>query len=137
MKTYNIERLIIYLSFILNFPSVITAVSPLGLKAVPLKVPVIILVDETKLCMVNEKGFSGRLIKISLEELSTADCELILLSSEPYPFKQKHVKALQEQLPDKKIILVDGEMFSWYGSRLVNAASYFQQLQTHALSLVR
>jgi ABC-type Fe3+-hydroxamate transport system substrate-binding protein len=66
--------------------------------------------------------------EISLEELSTADCQLILLSSEPYPFKQKHLKALQEQLPGKKIILVDGEMFSWYGSRLLKAPAYFTHL---------
>ncbi len=55
-------------------------------------------------------------------------CELLLLSSEPYPFKQKHIDELQQQLPDTKIILVDGEMFSWYGSRLLHAPAYFKRL---------
>jgi ABC-type Fe3+-hydroxamate transport system substrate-binding protein len=66
---------------------------------------------------------------ISMEELRTANCELLLLSSEPYPFKQKHVDELQRQLPDTKILLVDGELFSWYGSRMQYAPAYFNQLR--------
>lgn len=54
--------------------------------------------------------------------------ELVLLSSEPYPFKEKHVAKFQEKFPTSKIILVDGEFFSWYGSRLRNAPHYFQML---------
>lgn len=66
--------------------------------------------------------------EITLNELFTANCQLILLSSEPFPFKQKHIVELRQQLPGKKIMLVDGEMFSWYGSRLLHAAGYFQKL---------
>jgi len=66
--------------------------------------------------------------EINIEELKALDCELLLLSSEPYPFKQKHIDELQEQLPACKIVLVDGEMFSWYGSRMLYAAGYFKQL---------
>ncbi|MEJ7675156.1 MAG: helical backbone metal receptor [Chitinophagaceae bacterium] len=40
--------------------------------------------------------------EISLEELKTANCQLILLSSEPYPFNQKNVDQLQKLLPGKK-----------------------------------
>ena len=54
--------------------------------------------------------------------------ELILLSSEPYPFKTNHVDALQALLPRAKIVLVDGEMFSWYGSRMLLAPQYFNSL---------
>lgn len=57
------------------------------------------------------------------------NCELILLSSEPYPFKEKHLKEMELQIPGAKIILADGEMFSWYGSRLLRAADYFKVLQ--------
>jgi ABC-type Fe3+-hydroxamate transport system substrate-binding protein len=64
----------------------------------------------------------------SIEEIKNFLPEFIFLSSEPYPFKQKHVEKLQTQLPDCKIILVDGEMFSWYGSRLILAADYFKKL---------
>lgn len=64
----------------------------------------------------------------SVEELRQMQCEVLLLSSEPFPFAAKHVAALQPLLPHTKICLVDGEMFSWYGSRLVKAAQYFERL---------
>jgi ABC-type Fe3+-hydroxamate transport system substrate-binding protein len=67
--------------------------------------------------------------EVTVEELKIANCQLLLLSSEPFPFKQKHIDQLQPLLPHTKIILVDGEMFSWYGSRLVNAPRYFKELQ--------
>lgn len=54
--------------------------------------------------------------------------EVILLSSEPFPFAEKHVDELQAICPQATIELVDGEMFSWYGSRLQYAPAYFQQL---------
>ena len=57
-----------------------------------------------------------------------AKCELVLLSSEPYPFTQLHIKEIQEQLPNAKILLVDGEYFSWYGSKMMNAPKYFNEL---------
>ena len=66
--------------------------------------------------------------QVTIEELHNANCQLLLLSTEPYPFKQKHIDELQVQLPDTKIILADGEFFSWYGSRLLMAPSYFKQL---------
>ena len=66
--------------------------------------------------------------EINIEQLKAFDCKLLLLSSEPYPFKQKHIDELQPLLPGIKIILVDGEMFSWYGSRLKYAPAYFKQL---------
>jgi ABC-type Fe3+-hydroxamate transport system substrate-binding protein len=67
--------------------------------------------------------------EITIEDLNQANCEILLLSSEPYPFKQKHIDHIQKQLPGAKILLVDGEAFSWYGSRLLHAADYFQELQ--------
>lgn len=55
--------------------------------------------------------------------------ELILLSSEPYPFKTKHALELNIIAPKAKVVLVDGEYFSWYGSRLINAFTYFKTLR--------
>jgi ABC-type Fe3+-hydroxamate transport system substrate-binding protein len=65
--------------------------------------------------------------EISTAEMKAANPEIVLLSSEPYPFKQKHIDALQQHLPNAKILLVDGEMFSWYGSRLIKTAKYFKE----------
>ncbi len=53
----------------------------------------------------------------------------IFLSSEPYPFKESHVKELTKVFPDSKIVLVDGEYFTWYGSRLEGAPKYFTELR--------
>ncbi len=66
--------------------------------------------------------------EISISQLSSLNCELIMLSSEPFPFKQKHVDELQTLTPSTKILLVNGEMFSWYGSRLQHAPQYFSYL---------
>ena len=78
----------------------------------------------------NMFGHESRYPKIEIEQLQSSSlrCELLLLSSEPYPFKQKHVDELQQMMPNTKILLVDGEMFSWYGSRLLHAPTYFQSL---------
>ena len=63
--------------------------------------------------------------ELSTKEIQSLSPEVVLLSSEPYPFKEKHISKLQELLPKASIKLVDGEMFSWYGSRLTLAAVYF------------
>ncbi|RZJ82038.1 MAG: cobalamin-binding protein [Flavobacterium sp.] len=71
----------------------------------------------------------SRYPELQLANLSTLNPKLVFLSSEPYPFKQKHIDEIQSVLPDAKIMLVDGEMFSWYGSRLVKAVNYLFHLQ--------
>lgn len=66
---------------------------------------------------------------ITLEKLKYLNPQLILLSSEPYPFGDKHIEEIQAAIPNVEIKLVDGEMFSWYGSRLVKAVQYFFEFQ--------
>jgi len=73
-------------------------------------------------------GDHNRYPEIGVEAIRQKNCELLLLSSEPYPFKENHIAELQQQLSGTSIILVDGEMFSWYGSRLLEAPGYFGQL---------
>ena len=65
----------------------------------------------------------------SISELLFLNCNLLFLSSEPYPFKQKHIDELQAYLPQTRILLVDGEAFSWYGSRLLHTPVYLEQLK--------
>jgi len=65
---------------------------------------------------------------VTIEDLSQSNCQLLLLSSEPYPFQQKHIDEIQHHLPGTRIILADGEMFSWYGSRLLHTPHYCKQL---------
>ncbi len=85
--------------------------------------------------MLKKAGFqntfetASRYPAISLDDIRRNGCDVVLLSSEPYPFKEKHIQELQDALPGTRIVLVDGEMFSWYGSRLLLAADYFQTLR--------
>lgn len=60
-------------------------------------------------------------------EIQKLNPDLIFLSTEPYPFKTDHIPELKE-ISDAQIIIVDGEMFSWYGSRLQLAPGYFNRL---------
>lgn len=73
--------------------------------------------------------------EIDLKSLKAKKCALILLSSEPYPFKEKQQKEMEELVPGVPVLLVDGEMFSWYGSRLCIAADYFENLNRQIISL--
>ncbi len=65
---------------------------------------------------------------ITAQELAEAGPELLLLSSEPYPFQEKHIKEFNAILPGTPVRIVDGEYFSWYGSRLLRAPDYFNGL---------
>lgn len=89
--------------------------------------------------MLTEAGFVNvfagreRYPEISLEALSEARPEVILLSSEPYPFAEKHFDVFREACPGAQIRLADGEFFSWYGSRLRGAPAYFAALRNAVL----
>ncbi len=54
--------------------------------------------------------------------------ERVFLSSEPFPFKETHRQELQNILPHARIEFVDGELFSWYGSRMLKMPSYWKSL---------
>jgi len=82
--------------------------------------------------ILSETGFENlfkdqkRYPEIELEDL--AEAEVIMLSSEPFPFKEKHILELKKHYPDKKIIIVDGEAFSWYGTHIAKCEDYFKKL---------
>lgn len=76
----------------------------------------------------NHYASQERYSEIELETLEDENLELILLSSEPYPFKTEDGYELVRNSNKAKAILVDGEMFSWYGSRLIKALKYFKFL---------
>ena len=61
--------------------------------------------------------------------LSSLNPDYVFLSSEPFPFKERHIQTYQNLFPNSKIILVDGEMFSWYGSRMLYAPDYFKTIK--------
>tara|TARA_R100000935_G_C2826331_1_gene162517 strand:- start:977 stop:1774 length:798 start_codon:yes stop_codon:yes gene_type:complete len=74
--------------------------------------------------------FNGRYPEINMNNLNEIDLDLILLSSEPFPFKQKHIKELRNYTK-ARVEIVEGEFFSWYGSRSLIAFDYFKQFQNY------
>ncbi|HRN41655.1 MAG TPA: helical backbone metal receptor [Vicingus sp.] len=67
---------------------------------------------------------------VTSEQIKSINPQLILLSSEPYPFKEKHIKEFKMLSKNAQILLVDGELFSWYGSRLTKTVHYLIDLLT-------
>ncbi|GAL84210.1 hypothetical protein MYP_1438 [Sporocytophaga myxococcoides] len=63
-----------------------------------------------------------------LDEIKALSPDIILLSSEPYFFKEKDKVELQQLCPIQSVKLVNGEIFSWYGSRMRLASDYFKSL---------
>jgi iron complex transport system substrate-binding protein len=59
--------------------------------------------------------------EIQLSELIERRPSRVLLSSEPYPFKPKHIAEVENAVPGVRVEPVDGEWFSWYGSRMLPA----------------
>lgn len=66
--------------------------------------------------------------QIAFDQLQTLDPQLILLTSEPYSFTTQDAHTLAELFPNALIKIVDGEMFSWYGSRMLLAMEYLRKL---------
>ena len=70
----------------------------------------------------------GRYPELSADTLKSLNPEVIFLSSEPFPFSSKHIEEFKAICPGAKVVLIDGEYFSWYGSRLLGAPDYFKSL---------
>ena len=81
-----------------------------------------------KVCGLQNVFISDRYPEVTKTQIISAAPEIIFLSSEPFPFKEKNVLEFQKMCPGAKVLVVDGEMFSWYGSRLLKATTYFKQL---------
>ena len=85
--------------------------------------------------MLKHAGFNNvfaeksRYPETTVEELRELQPQLLMLSTEPYPFKQDHVDFFQTMLPNTRTIIADGTYFSWYGSRMVEAKKYFHSLR--------
>lgn len=78
--------------------------------------------------LTNVFGHLPRYPEVTEAQFREAQPHCVLLSSEPYPFAEKHREELREMCPQAKVLLVDGEMFSWYGSRLVQSPPYLSSL---------
>lgn len=73
-------------------------------------------------------GNRTRYPEVTITDLRKKNIQLLLLATEPYPFRQKHIDELTKELPGTRILLADGEIFSWYGSRMLHIRPYIQGL---------
>lgn len=83
--------------------------------------------------MLNHAGWQNAVMldrypTLTESQILAIDPEVVFLSSEPFPFAEKHIAELKLLIPQAKIVLVDGEMFSWYGNRMLLAPAYFNSL---------
>ena len=86
-------------------------------------------IDEMLICCGLENLMKAeRYPSLNETEMKALSPDLVYLSSEPYPFKEKHIQEFKKIWPKADVKLVDGEMFSWYGSRLLKAVDYFEDL---------
>ena len=89
----------------------------------------ITFIDEMLQRMGLRNAFRDERYPVLTEEIiRQAKPDFIFLSSEPYPFGEKHIAEFQQLCPASKIILADGEAFSWYGSRLQFTPQYLRKL---------
>lgn len=72
---------------------------------------------------------NNRYPEIRLDELKSLSPEVVFLSSEPYPFRDKNKKELEKELLDSKIILIDGRLISWYGPSLTEVPAYLNRIK--------
>lgn len=85
-------------------------------------------------CMLHLAGFVNCLEKaerypvLSDQQIRELNPEVVMLSSEPFPFGQNHAKEVKSILPVTKVLLVDGKAFSWYGSRLRHFSDYVSRM---------
>ena len=79
--------------------------------------------------LINVFGDRTRYPTVTPDDLRQAGAEVVLLSSEPYPFQEEHVAELEAAVPGVRVQLVDGEPFSWYGSRMRLAPPYLAALR--------
>lgn len=77
----------------------------------------------------NVFGQLTRYPEIRLEQLAASAPDCVLLSSEPYPFREKHLSEIRRFCPKATVQLADGELFSWYGSRLAYSPAYLRSLR--------
>jgi hypothetical protein len=64
--------------------------------------------------------FSGQGVRYPTVELAEAagrTPDLVLLPTEPYPFKDRHAAEVAESIPDTEVIIVDGQDLFWWGFR--------------------
>lgn len=84
--------------------------------------------------LVNVLADRDRYPTLADAEIGALAPEVVLLSSEPYPFSDQHIAEVQALAPGARVVLADGEAFSWYGSRLLRTPDALRRLRADLAS---
>lgn len=84
-----------------------------------------------RLGLTNVFGEKTRYPELTIDSLRASSPDFVFLSSEPFPFKKQHFDEISNLLKDSAVIFVDGEFFSWYGTRLRYVQEYAKTLHTN------
>lgn len=78
----------------------------------------------------NLLGEGERYPELTAEDLAALDPDVVLLSSEPYPFAARHRQELSQAtgLPEERLVLVDGQLLSWHGVRTLAGLAHAREL---------
>ena len=79
---------------------------------------------------INALANKTRYPEITIEQINQLQPDCVMLPSEPFPFKQEHVEALQKEVPKSHVVPVDGEILSWYGSKMLEAPDYLMKINS-------
>jgi ABC-type Fe3+-hydroxamate transport system substrate-binding protein len=74
----------------------------------------------------------SRYPSVDLTSQNLRGVDLVLLSTEPYSFADRHIDEIRAELPPQanpRIALIDGGMTSWYGSRAIEGLRYLRELR--------
>ncbi|MEN8137903.1 MAG: helical backbone metal receptor [Bacteroidota bacterium] len=70
------------------------------------------------------ENYEGRYPTITFKDLENENPDEIFLSSIPFPFNSIHAQEFEMHFSDMKIRFVDGEVFSYFGSRIAKSEEY-------------
>jgi hypothetical protein len=67
--------------------------------------------------------------QVTMDQIEESEPDLLLFTSEPFPYSSGELEVFQDKIPNCKKLVVNGEYFSWYGSRMIKSFQYFIQLK--------
>jgi ABC-type Fe3+-hydroxamate transport system substrate-binding protein len=76
---------------------------------------------------------AARYPRVADLDAAAAQVDRVLLSTEPFSFREQHVRELRRRLAGKPVELIDGEWTSWYGSRAIGGLQQLAQFRRSLL----
>ncbi|BBH53922.1 ABC transporter substrate-binding protein [Fluviispira sanaruensis] len=88
--------------------------------------------------IITEEDMNLRYPVLSEKTAQLKTTQFYLFSSEPYPFKKRHIEEFRQayKLKNGQFLRVDGQNLSWYGSRTLKCLEYLRELKLESHKLL-